>query len=185
VGSNVVVAAAGRGETLTGRLIRRGADRDFEEFFDVVWPRALLMASRMGLRREEAEDVVLDAMAITYDRWGRVKDLPYREAWVLKVTANRVLRQLKRIGRDPAHTTMPASRFEDDLVIQLSLRKSIAGLPRRQRQVVALRYLADMPEVQVAQVLGLDVGSVKRHANRGRARLRNTLRVFDDGDNHG
>ena len=65
------------------------------------------------------------------------------------------------------------------------MRKGIAALPRRQRQVVVLRYLADMPEVQVAQVLGLDVGSVRQHASRGRAGLRNTLRVFDGGDDHG
>jgi RNA polymerase sigma factor (sigma-70 family) len=162
--------------------VRPGADRGFEEFFDAVWPRALSMASRMGLGWDEAEDVVLDAMAVTYDRWDRVRDLPYREAWVLKVTANKVLRQLEANRRYSAPAPPPASPFDDDVVTRLSLRNGIAGLPRRQRQVVVLRYLADMPEAEVARVLGLGVGSVKRHASRGRAGLRGVLGVDDGGD---
>ena len=154
-----------------GRGSQRG-DADFEAFFDATWTRAVAMASRMGLSRQDAEDVVLDAMAVVYDRWGRVRGLPYREGWLLKVAANRALRQLKKTNRRiPAGQSRPVVT-DDEIATRVSVRDGIARLPRRQQEVIALRYLADMPEAQVAEVLGLDTGTVKQHASRGRASLR-------------
>lgn len=154
-----------------GRGSQRG-DAEFEAFFDATWTRALGMASRMGLSRQDAEDVVLDAMAVVYDRWGQVRELPYREGWLLKVAANRALRQMKKTNRRmPFAQSLPVLT-DDEVATRISVRDGIARLPRRQREVVALRYLADMPEAQVADVLGLDPGTVKQHASRGRASLR-------------
>lgn len=171
---------------LEGRARRRRKDQEFEEFFDAVWPRARAMAARMGLGREEAEDVGLDAMAVSYDRWARVRDLPYRDAWTLKVTANLALRALKK--RRPA-APLPAPLWapspEENVTSRLALRVQLGCLPRRQRQVIVLRYLADLPEAEVAQVLGIDVGSVKQHASRGRAALHDTLSLSCPGAGNG
>ena len=147
-------------------------DEDFEVFFDMAWNRALRMVSRMGLSGPDAEDVALDAMAVVYDRWARVRELPYREDWLLKVAANRALRQLKRANRTSLSGPVVAISSEDEIAVRVSVRDGIARLPRRQREVIALRYLADMPEGQVAAVLGLNPGTVKQHAARGRAALR-------------
>ncbi len=49
------------------------------------------------------------------------------------------------------------------------------ALPRRQREVVTLHYLADLPLVEVAAVLGISIGSVKSHLFDARAALRTTL----------
>jgi DNA-directed RNA polymerase specialized sigma24 family protein len=48
-------------------------------------------------------------------------------------------------------------------------------LPRRQRESLALRYLCDVPEHEVARTLGISVGSVKRHVHRGVQALRMKL----------
>jgi RNA polymerase sigma factor (sigma-70 family) len=177
VNANPAASVVGveRSEDLGWRAASSRDDEEFEEFFDMTWSRMVLMATRMGLSREDAEDVALDSMAVTYDRWSRVRILPYRQGWALKVMANRALRQLKRSGRRAITTSGPPASFEEEVTTRLALRKGIAGLPRRQRQVLALRYLADMPEGQVAQVLGLDIGTVKQHASRGRVRLQDTL----------
>jgi RNA polymerase sigma factor (sigma-70 family) len=45
-------------------------------------------------------------------------------------------------------------------------------LQRRQREVIVLRYYADLTEAQVADLLGLSVGSVKAYASRGLEALR-------------
>jgi RNA polymerase sigma factor (sigma-70 family) len=167
---------------LAGRSGDIDAEADFEEFFDTTWDRMVSMSTRMGLSREDAEDVALDAMAIVYDRWKRVRPLPFRQAWALKVASNRARRQLRRAAR-PKVTFFPApASVEDEVTARLAVRDIIAGLPRRQRQVVVLRYLADMPEDQVAQVLGLDVGTVKQHSSRGRARLHEWLQHGPPGD---
>jgi RNA polymerase sigma factor (sigma-70 family) len=146
------------------------------------------MGVRMGLGREEAEDVALDALAVAYDRWGRVRDLGYRDAWVFKVTANLVLRRLKRRRRPvlaPAAWASSSSSPEDEVTSRMALQGVVAGLPRRQRQVLVLRYVADLPEDEVALALGINVGSVKQHASRGRAALRGTVSGWDLGGDDG
>src|SRR5713226_7914973 len=104
-----------------------------------MWPRARSLAMRMGLGREDAEDVALDAMAAAFDRWGRVRALPYRDGWLLKVTANLALRRLKkpRPGRAPI-VTAPVG-MDDEVAGRVAVNGVLAGLPRRQRQVVVLR----------------------------------------------
>ncbi len=155
-------------------------DDGFEAFFDATWSRALRMVSRMGLSRQDAEDVALDAMAVVYDRWARVRGLPYREGWMLKVASNKALRQLKKTNRRHPSLPDPVSPSDDEITTRISVRDGIAQLPRRQREVIALRYLADMSEEQVAEALGLNAGSVKQHASRGRERLRGAFHDLQD-----
>jgi RNA polymerase sigma factor (sigma-70 family) len=56
----------------------------------------------------------------------------------------------------------------------------LATLSRRQREVIVLRFLADLPEADVARALGCSVGSVKQHSSRGLANLRNSLGTTSD-----
>ena len=58
---------------------------------------------------------------------------------------------------------------------RVDLVRALRALPRRQREVVALRYLADRPEAEVADLLGCSAGAVKQHAHRGLAALRARL----------
>ena len=136
---------------------------------------------RMGLSRPESEDVALDAFAVAYDRWARVRDLPYRDGWVLKVTGNRALRLLKRNTRRAQFASPPPRLLDEEVTDRLALRSGLAGLSRRQREVITLRYLADMPEAEVAEVLGLELGTVKQHASRARAALKDALEALQPG----
>ena len=49
---------------------------------------------------------------------------------------------------------------------------ALSALPRRQREAVALRYLADLPEAETAGAMGCTVGTVKSTVARGLDRLR-------------
>lgn len=164
-----------------GRRASSGQDGEFEEFFSATWERAVAIGVRMGLSRPESEDVALDALAVAYDRWARVRGLPWRDGWVLKVAGNRALRQLKRNGRRGQLASAPARLLDEEVADQMALRSGLAGLSRRQREVITLRYLADMPEAEVAEVLGLEVGTVKQHANRARAALKGALGEVEPG----
>ena len=175
----------------TGRLTRtaakpRGSEREFERFFDAMWPRTRALAMRMGLGREDAEDVGLDAMAAAFDRWARVQAMPYRDGWLLKVTANMALRRLKKARPVRAPIVTQPVGIDDEVAGRITVNAVLAGMPRRQRQVVVLRYLADLSEVEVARLLRLDVGSVKKHASRARMALVGKMAdlsgASDDGD---
>ena len=66
----------------------------------------------------------------------------------------------------------PRPPTDEHLHDRLELVRLLRELPRRQRDVVVLRYVADLSEADVAAALGCSVGSVKRHAHRGLAALR-------------
>ena len=68
-------------------------------------------------------------------------------------------------------TTFPRSSAQ-----RVDLQRALALSPK-QREVVVLRYLVDLPEAEVAQTLGCSVGTVKTHASRGLAALRKSLEV--------
>ncbi|MEV5504817.1 sigma-70 family RNA polymerase sigma factor, partial [Nonomuraea fuscirosea] len=69
-------------------------------------------------------------------------------------------------GRSPARD--PHHQSE----LRLVLRSALARLTARQRAVLVLRYFEDLPEQEVAQVMGCSVGTVRSTAHRSLARLR-------------
>ena len=59
------------------------------------------------------------------------------------------------------------------------VRQALARLPRQQRAVLVLRYCEDLPEAEVAFLLGCSAGAVKTHAHRGLRALRESLGDLD------
>jgi RNA polymerase sigma-70 factor (sigma-E family) len=149
--------------------------------FEDAFPRLFQDAYRVGFRllgdRNEAEDVAQEACARTYSRWSGVHD--YAEAWCVRVASNLALDALRARARGQRRqhqvvatsTPSPAAAVDD----RLDLYAALAALPRRQREVVVLRYLGDLSEQQTAAVVGCSVGSVKTHSSRGLGRLRDVL----------
>jgi len=80
----------------------------------------------------------------------------------------------RRRDRDRPGTGVPTEAASADAWLdeRLDLAAAVARLPRRQREVVVLRYVADLPESAVAQQLGCSVGSVKQHTSRALTALR-------------
>jgi len=72
--------------------------------------------------------------------------------------------------------TTPAAGGEETMATFLDSRadliRALAELPARQRAVLVLRYFADLPEAEIATILGCPVGTVKSTASRALERLR-------------
>jgi RNA polymerase sigma-70 factor (sigma-E family) len=148
--------------------------------FDDAFPRLFQDAYRVAFRllgeRSEAEDVAQEACARAYSRWSSVHD--YAEPWCVRVAGNlaldvlrartRAVRRQERLEAAPP----PGGASVDE---RLDLFGALTELPKRQREVVVLRYLGDQSEQQTAALLGCSVGSVKTHASRGLARLREVM----------
>lgn len=64
------------------------------------------------------------------------------------------------------------------------MRQALQALPRRQRAVLVLRYYADLPDAEIADLLGCSPGTVKTHAHRGLRALRENLKE-DHYERHG
>jgi RNA polymerase sigma-70 factor (sigma-E family) len=145
----------------------------FEDRFDDLARLAYRVAYRILGDREEARDITQEALARAYSRWSRVEG--HAAGWVVRVATNLALDRTRRSTRT---LTAPPSRPPADPAAaaeRADLVRVLAGLPRRQREVVVLRYLADLPEIEVAAALGLGTGTVKSHASRGLAALRIAL----------
>jgi RNA polymerase sigma factor (sigma-70 family) len=149
----------------------------FDDEFPALFLRAMRLAHRVLGDRAAAEDVAADALAITLARWHRVAPLAHREAWVLRVTGNLALRAAKRRTRDLGRSIQERhpDRFEDDADVRVALAGALDRLPRRQREVVVLRYLGGFSEAEVAALTGVSRGTVKTHLHRGLANLRGRL----------
>jgi RNA polymerase sigma-70 factor (sigma-E family) len=140
----------------------------FDDEFRDLAAIAYRVAYRITGDRSTAEDIAQESLARAYIRWSRISD--YRQAWVARVAGNLAIDQLRR--RRPA---VPASTDRDAevlLIERLDLQRALLTLPRRQRDAIVLRYVADLSEADVARLLGCAPGTVKSHLNRGTARLR-------------
>ena len=152
-----------------------GGDDGFEAAFDDLFGAARRIAVRLVGAGGEADDVAAEALARAYARWAKVRDLDYRDAWVMRVAANVAIDVLRKQKRPRPAAAEPEVDPADAAVTRLALGHALQRLPRRQRDVVVLRYLADLSEADVAQTLGVSAGTVKQHAHRAIDALRRAL----------
>ena len=146
---------------------------DFDALFWPLFLIAFRAAHRILGDRHAAEDVAADALAQAHVHWSKIGSAAYREAWVVRVASNRALDVCRRGVVEPSAEA--TTRFEDGAAVRLSLVRALQTLPRRQRDVVVLRFLVGLPAPDVAAVLGIGVGSVRTHLDRGLRRLRDHL----------
>lgn len=152
----------------------------FEEFFRRLLPDARRVATRIVRDRDDADDVVAEAFARALVRWRTVGALAHRDAWLLRTVTNCAI-DLVRRRRTVRVETEASDDPAETAVLRLALITALEQLPRRQRQVVALRYLAGWPTERVAESLGVTVNTVKKHNDRAVAALRRSAEVHWEG----
>lgn len=145
---------------------------DFEAAFARLYPRAESLAHRIVGDSAEAEDVAAEALARAYAHWAKLRDLPHVDGWVLRVTANLAIDSQRRQGRRFAVESIPV---DDSSVLRMALAAALRTLPKRQREVIALRYLTDLCEADVALALGIAPATVRTHVHRALVHLRGRL----------
>lgn len=130
--------------------------------------------------RHAAEDVVQEAFYGLYRAWGRLPDhgnvLGYLRVSVLNGCRSAV-RRARRVPRPLA--VLPAASAEAVVLVGEEQRAAVAALrrlPPRQREVLVLRYFADLPEHEIALAMGVSRGTVKSTAARALAALGRMLR---------
>lgn len=124
------------------------------------------------------EDVVQEAFIRVHSARRRVREPEKTLAYLRQTVVNLSRSALRRriLGLKLLSKPMPdMASAEEGAYDQLerdALIKAMKGLQRRQREVLVLRYFADMTEAQVAETLGISLGSVKAYGSRGIAALR-------------
>jgi RNA polymerase sigma-70 factor (ECF subfamily) len=158
---------------------------DYEAFFAAQHAALARLAYALTGSRHDAQDLAQETLVRAFERWSIVGSYASPEAWTRRVLVNLVYSRTRRrrteaIGlwrlrpgtarRDPTELSDAAEAFW----------AAVRTLPPRQAQAVALRYGADLPAVEVAQILDLDPGTVRAHLHAARTRLSAVLHADPD-----
>lgn len=98
-------------------------------------------------------------------------------AWLVAILLDQARRHRTRWRWTSSTTQVPASELAGPSGDRVDIERAVARLPRRQRQVITLYYLADLAVAEVAAVLGISESSVKAHLSAARAALKTHLEV--------
>ncbi|ONI76097.1 hypothetical protein ALI144C_35970 [Actinosynnema sp. ALI-1.44] len=174
-----------------GELVDRAREGDLRAY-DRLVRRYLGQARRTAAvlaGPADADDIVQDAVTKAYlalDRFDRTRAFM---PWLLRIVTNEALNTMRsarrraglaaRLGESSSAEAVRSAE-EDALTSEryAALLAALARLPERYRQVVACRYLLEMPETETADVLGLSPGTVKSRLSRALAKLRHSGGVW-------
>lgn len=129
-----------------------------------------------------AEEAVMEAFVKLYARWGSLESLDYPPAYLRRMVVNQCLSRMRRRRlearvnelfhrRDEISGNTASSGGEEALEVWSAVRT----LPARQRLCIALRYVEDLSEPEIARLLDCSVGTVKSQLFKARRKLAGLL----------
>ncbi len=175
-----------------------------QEAFGHLWEAhhaaAMAAALRLCHHRALAEEITQGAFLLAWRGLRRFqRGSPFRP-WLMRIlyrhtldvmekqrtymrplSLDEVIECEEQFGSD---TRMECTDLQEQVAQREEVRQALAQLSADQRCVIALRYGADLTEVDIAQVLGWPVGTVKSRLNRARERLRVLLKDEKEVSHH-
>lgn len=163
--------------------IERAFRRFFEEHHSDLARLAYLLTGETGV----ADDLAADAFVEVWRHWGRVAAADSPLAYARGIVTNLARQWIKRRSRERLGLRglgLLRRSGEPDTNVVLDVRAALRRLPPRRRECVVLRYAFDVPEREVAEILGISVGAVKSQTSRGAAQLSEYLQDLPLGGAH-
>jgi RNA polymerase sigma factor (sigma-70 family) len=154
------------------RQPKAGPADDFAGWYATTFPRVRAAVTLAWGDAGLAEEATAEAFARALERWPTVRELHRPDAWVYTVALNQLRSRLRRtrlerryVARQQAGSQPPPP--EPDV----ELWRAVAQLAPRARTAIALRYVADLSEAEVAAAMGISRGTVAATLHKARARL--------------
>jgi RNA polymerase sigma-70 factor (ECF subfamily) len=138
---------------------------------------------RLGLRDEEADEVVQEALLRLWQACSGGTSVERPPAWAFRTAYRLAMDQHRLRRRWQAFLARQAPVKADSRAVQdelLSVWAEVDRLPERQRQVIYLRYRADLTFEDIGNVLGMEPASARSNVSRGIAALRKRLGEEED-----
>ncbi len=159
--------------------------RSFEAAFEAEFaPLHRYLARRLG--QSVADELAAETFAVAFRNWDRLDPARPVRPWLYGIAANlvrhhwrkerRMLRAYARTGVDPvfAEDDEAVERTDADTRVR-ELAAALAELRRDEREILLLNAWAELTDSEIADALGLPLGTVKSRLHRTRERLRNQL----------
>jgi RNA polymerase sigma-70 factor (sigma-E family) len=165
------------------------ADRALTDLYGAHWHSLVRLSWLLVGDQQLAEETVQDAFVAMHSRWSHLRNQEMALAYLRRAVVNSsrsVLRHRKVEDRylitetsaRSAHGSTEEPSAEERALERAGgaqLLVALRRLPKRQREVLTLRYYLDLSEAQIADALGVSAGSVKAHAHRGLVALRSDV----------
>lgn len=134
--------------------------------------------------RADAEDLLQTALAKTYVAWDRIHNKGSLDGYVRRAMVNTQIswwrrRKIDAYATDPLPEPATPDPTESSDLHQ-AVWAALGRLPQRQRAAVVLRFYEDLTEKEVADTLGISVGTVKSTTSRAIAKLREDVGLRTD-----
>lgn len=152
----------------------------FDELYRTRWLQMVRLAALILGDSTAAEDIAQEAFVNTYRRWEKMTSVEGAASYVRVAVVNGCRSALRRRGAiDGAFRRLTGRSIpekirapENDLAERDAILQVLYQLPPRQREVLVLRYLADLSEAETASALSISRGAVKSNSSRALAHLR-------------
>ena len=150
-----------------------GTEDEFIRFYREAYPSAVRLAWLLTHDHSAAEDIVQDAFVRLHPRLATVE---HPTAYLRAAIANGCRDRARSASRARAGLRRISLTAEESSIDRPSeLLDAIARLPYKHRVVLALRYWADLPEAEIAEVVGVRPATVRSITVRALARLKKEL----------
>jgi RNA polymerase sigma-70 factor (sigma-E family) len=160
----------------------------FEEFVAARGEALLRFALMLCADGDLAQDLVQSVLAKAYPRWARIVAMQRPEAYLKAVLINEHLRWWRRRSSRELPTAAPLVAEHSPVTgsdhagyhaSRDAAWELLCSLPRRQRAVLVLRYYEDLPDAEIATILGCAESTVRSQAARALAVLRALVPTMD------
>ncbi|WP_344671606.1 SigE family RNA polymerase sigma factor [Catenulispora yoronensis] len=155
-----------------------GARDDFSEYVAARRSTLLRAACQLTPNPADAEDLLQEGLVKVYGAWNRIADKRVAHAYVRRTMSNHQISQWRRhrVEEYPSSDDLPDAAVWDldteRVELRTVLHRALAALPHRDRQVLALRYYGSYTDSEIAERLGMSVGTVKSTLWRALRKLR-------------
>ncbi|MEQ4720185.1 SigE family RNA polymerase sigma factor [Nonomuraea sp. B19D2] len=158
----------------------RLGDVEFEDFVRTRGSALLRYGYVLTGNADDAADLVQEALLKLSGSWRRVRNKENPESYVRTIMTRQHISWWRSRRRERVTDDLPEGSYTDDHAFG-ELWKELAALPRKQRVVLVLRYYEDLPDNEIAEILGISRGTVRSQAFRGLNALRVNPSVLERG----
>jgi RNA polymerase sigma factor (sigma-70 family) len=159
-----------------------GGDTGYRAFFQATYPQLARTLLLLTGSEAEAEDLAQEAMARSFERWGRVSEMTSPAGYVYRTAFNLNKKRLRRlrVRREFAGMTEPDSASDDTVGVRTEILAALARLPRSQREAFLMVEWLGFDATQAGTALGIKAVSVRGRVHRAKQTLRKELGGPDD-----
>lgn len=159
---------------------QQGEPRAIRELYRLYSPRVYAIVKRLAGDDALAEDWAQEAWVRIFRALGTFRAEARFTTWLHRIAVNSALhgrrwRDRRVIREAPLDDTIPMRAVTEDALLRVKLEKAIAALPERMRQVLVLHDVEGYTHEDIAEFLGVNVGTSKSQLFKARARMREML----------